>query len=40
MNEEQIKQALHELKVIRICAVIAAVIFILSFLQQILNFHF
>jgi hypothetical protein len=39
MNDEQIKQALGELRIIRICAVIAATIFILSFLQQILNIH-
>ncbi len=39
MNEEQIKQALRELKIVRICAIIAATIFVLSFLAQILNVH-
>jgi hypothetical protein len=39
MNEEQVKQALRELRIIRICAVIAATVFVLSFLAQILKFN-
>ena len=39
MNDEQIKQALRELKIIRICAIIAATTFVLSFLAYILKFN-
>jgi uncharacterized membrane protein len=39
MNEEQNKQVLRELKIIRICVIIAVIIFVMSFLAQIFDFH-
>jgi hypothetical protein len=39
MNDENATQVLRELRIIRICAVVSAAIFVLAFVWHILNIH-
>jgi len=39
MNDTDMQQLLRELKVIRICMVISAAVFVLAFLAHVLNLH-
>jgi hypothetical protein len=39
MNDDQVKQFLRELKTIRLCVVVIAIVSILAFLAYFTNYH-